>query len=116
MQPGDLYAEAMDLAEENERLIRLLQSSGIKLAQNDTAYRKELSKAELQMNAEGYPVTITRDTCRGLPEIAKLRLRRDCSKAVYEATLQAIQANKLKMRLLEAQNAREWAQVGGNYS
>lgn len=111
---GDLWQMEWALAEENDRLIDLLRTSGNQLAVNDTEYRKALSLAELRMNEEGYPVTITRDTCRGLPEIAKLRLRRELSKSVHDATEQAIQNNKLKMRLLEAQNAREWSQAGGN--
>lgn len=80
-------------------------------AQAEHDYRVALSKRILEHRAEGMPVTIISDVCRGEPEIAKLRLERDIAETVYKSALEAIQSYKLQIRILDAQVEREWSRA-----
>lgn len=84
---------------------------GRTFAQAEHDYRVALSKCILEHRAEGMPVTIISDVCRGEPEIAKLRLERDIAETVYKSALEAIQSYKLQIRILDAQVEREWSRA-----
>ena len=84
---------------------------GRTFAQAEHEYRVALSKRILEHRAEGMPVTIISDVCRGEPEIAKLRLERDIAETVYKSALEAIQSYKLQIRILDAQVEREWSRA-----
>lgn len=84
---------------------------GRTFAQAEHDYRVALSKRILEHRAEGMPVTIISDVCRGEPEIAKLRLERDIAETVYKSALEAIQSYKLQIRILDAQVEREWSRA-----
>lgn len=105
---SDLWAEAQrvraELAGELERCGR----SGAQFAENEREYRKELAKAILAEREKGVPVSIVGDVARGIPYIADLKCARDCSEAIYKASQEAINVQKLNLRLLDAQMSREW--------
>ena len=84
---------------------------GRTFAQAEHDYRVALSKRILEHRAEGMPVTIISDVCRGEPEIAKVRLERDIAETVYKSALEAIQSYKLQIRILDAQVEREWSRA-----
>lgn len=84
---------------------------GRTFAQAEHDYRVALSKRILEHRAEGMPVTIISDVCRGEPEIARLRLERDIAETVYKSALEAIQSYKLQIRILDAQVEREWSRA-----
>ena len=58
-------------------------------AEAERAYRVELAKTMLALRADGMPVSIIGDICRGIPEVADLRCRRDCAETDYEANREA---------------------------
>lgn len=78
-------------------------------AQAEHDYRVALSKRILEHRADGMPVTIISDVCRGEPDIARLRLERDIAETVYNSAREAIQSYKLQIRILDAQLEREWS-------
>lgn len=84
---------------------------GRTFAQAEHDYRVALSKRILEHRADGMPVTIISDVCRGEPEIARLRLERDIAETVYKSALEAIQSYKLQIRILDAQVEREWSRA-----
>lgn len=84
------------------------RKAGCQLAENEAKYRMELSIAELHERERGTPVTIINDICRGDPRIADLRRARDCSKVLYEASREAVNVYKLRLRLLNEQASRVW--------
>lgn len=88
--------------------IKQLGVRGKAYAQAEHDYRLALSQKILQYRADGMPVTIISDTCRGLPEIARLRLERDIALTVYESAKEAINGYKLQIKILDAQVEREW--------
>lgn len=109
----DLFWKIEELCDITSKCVRDMRTTGIQHAENDAEYRKELRKAILQERAKGTPVTIISDLCRGLPYIADLRLNRDTAEAVYKSIVEEIQANKLRIRVLNAQLQREWGEAAG---
>lgn len=109
---------AADLIQEMGAKVALLDKAitqlgvrGRTYAQAEQDYRIALSKKILAQRAEGTPVTILSDVCRGDPEIAKLKLERDIAETVYKSAMEAIQAYKLQIRILDAQIDREWSRA-----
>ena len=89
--------------------IRELGVRGRAYAQAERDYRVAMSRKILEERDKGTPVTIISDICRGTPEIAKMRFERDCAEVVYKSALEAINAMKLQIRVLDAQVGREWS-------
>ena len=85
-----------------------MQSSGVTLAQNERDYRVALRTEMLALRADGMPASMVGDVARGTPNVAELKLRRDCSEAVYKASQEAINVHKLQLRIIDAQINREW--------
>lgn len=94
-----------------DKAIGQLGARGRAYAQAERDYRVALRKAVLEARAEGTPVTIISDICRGDAEIARLRLERDIAQTVYESAREAIQGYKLQIRILDAQLEREWGRA-----
>lgn len=94
-----------------DKAVTQLGIRGRTFAQAECDYRIALSKRILEHRADGMPVTIISDVCRGEPEIARLRLERDIAEAVYKSALEAIQSYKLQIRILDAQIEREWGRA-----
>lgn len=88
------------------------KTSGCQYAENEAEYRKALRLAILEERQKGTPATITSDLCRGREDIAELKRLRDCSEAIYKASQEAINVYKLRMRMIDAQMAREWNSGG----
>ena len=51
-------------------------------------------------------------TVYGVPEVAELRFKRDCCEAVYKANVEAINAIKLEIRIINEQLSRELGRPG----
>ena len=79
--------------------IRQLGKRGQAYAEAESNYRMALSKAILEERANGTPVTIISDICKGKSDIAKLRFQRDCAEVVYKSAMEAINSYKLQIRI-----------------
>lgn len=88
--------------------IRELGVRGRAYAQAEKDYRVAMARKILEERDKGTPVTIISDICRGNLKIAELRFTRDCTEVVYKSALEAINAMKLQIRVLDAQVGREW--------
>lgn len=108
----DLQQERKELEERLMQEIEAYEKSGYQLAKNEAEYRKALRVEILLERANKTPVSIVSDICRGKPEIAELKLNRDCSEAVYSASKEAIHAIKLRLRILDEEITREWNSGG----
>lgn len=111
----DLYAKRDELERLLEEGLRECRMSGLKLAENEAEYRKRLRIEILDMRRAGQPVTIIGDLCRGIEEIADLREARDSAEAIYRASLESINVNKLRLRMVDAEINRVWNSGGVNY-
>lgn len=88
--------------------VKQLGVRGKAYAQAEKDYRVAMSRKVMVEREKGTPVTIISDVCRGTPEIAELRFNRDCAEVVYKSALEAINAIKLQIKILDAQVSREW--------
>ena len=88
--------------------VKALKPRGQKKAQTEHDYRVALSKRLLELRAAGQPVTHLLEIAKGEPEIAGLRLERNIAESLYESAQEAINVQKLKIRVLENQLSREW--------
>ena len=88
--------------------VKALKPRGQKKSQTEHDYRVALSKRLLELRAAGQPVTHLLEIAKGEPEIAQLRLERDIAESLYESAQEAINVQKLKIRVLENQLSREW--------
>lgn len=104
----DLYLELRDKLSLLDRALGEFGRRGRTYAQAERDYRVEMAKKVLAERANGQPVTIISDICRGSAEIAKLRFERDVAEVDYKAAQEAINTYKLQIKILEAQIAREW--------
>ena len=104
----DLYAKRDELEQLLVDALDECRRSGIKLAENEAEYRKALACEIAEARAFGIPVTIISDTCRGIPHIADLKQARDSAEAIYKASQEAINVNKLRLRMVESEIQRTW--------
>ena len=107
----ELWSEIRTEQSTLDKAVTALRTRGAKKAQAEHDYRVALSKRLLDLRAEGYPASIIRDIAVGAEDIAKLRLERDIAASLYESAQEAINVQKLKIRILENQLSREWVNV-----
>jgi hypothetical protein len=88
--------------------LRQFGTRGREAANAEKDYRIALAKQIAIERANGTPVTIIGDVCRGDPEIARLKFQRDVAEVVYKSAMEAINSYKLQIRVLEGQINREW--------
>lgn len=109
----DLYEEIQRLMQELTASIKKLRSNGEKLAEAERDYKITLRKEALILRTgEEMPVTLINQVIYGVPEVAEKRFKRDVEQANYDANKEHINITKLKLRILEAQLAREWGAAG----
>ena len=83
--------------------LRLL---GRRYAEAERTYRVEKAKAIRTLRAEGVPVTIILDLAGG--HTAQWRFDRDTAEIMWKTQQEHINGLKLRIKILEAQIAREW--------
>jgi hypothetical protein len=108
----DLYEEITKLMQELTASIKKLRNNGAKLAEAERDYKLTLRQEALRLRAGDMPVTLINNIIYGVPEVAAKRFKRDVEQANYDANKEHINITKLKLRILEAQLAREWGQAG----
>lgn len=89
-----------------------LKKRGNTLAEKERDYRVALAEAILRERADGMPVTIINDVCRGKKDIAQKRLERDIAQTMYDSVREFIMTTKKQIDILNAQIQREWQQAG----
>ena len=105
----DLINEIGQKSRMLDAAVKELGTRGRAYAQAEKDYRVAMARKILEERDKGTPVTIISDICRGHTEIAKMRFERDCAEVVYKSALEAINAMKLQIRVLDAQVGREWS-------
>lgn len=104
----DLWAEARSYMDALDAELARCREAGAQLADNEREYRVALACEELRLKEEGRPVSLIGDVARGVPRIAGLKCARDCSEALYRASLEAVNVLKLKLRTVNEEMGREW--------
>ena len=110
----DLYEQIQNLMTELTASIKMLRKNGEKLAEAERDYKITLRQEALKLRAGDMPVTLINQVIYGIDEVAQKRFKRDVEQATYEANKEHINVTKLKLRILEAQLAREWGNAKGD--
>lgn len=97
-----------DKIKQLENSIKQLRYNGTTYANAEKAYKIKLRQKVLEMRSNDVAVGIINLTVYGEPEVAELREKRDIAEAVYKANLEAINAVKLEIRVLDNQVEREY--------
>ena len=108
----DLYEQIMKLMQELDASIRKLRTNGANLAESERDYKITLRQEALRLRADDMPVTLINQVIYGVPAVAEKRFKRDVEQANYDANKEFINITKLKLRILEANLAREWGAAG----
>ena len=108
----DLWSELRTKTRELDVCVRELRKSGTAYAEAEKTYKIKLRETALRLRSQGMAVGMISMTVYGVPEVAELRFKRDCCEAVYKANMEAINAIKLEIRIINEQLSREWGQAG----
>ena len=107
----DLANELQEKCRYLDNSIKMLRKTGSDYAKAYTDYRVALAKELLLLKNEGFAITLAGDIARGKPEIARLKFEEISKEAIYKANLEAINARKLEIKLIENQIQREFGAI-----
>lgn len=109
MDEMDLWENIRQRLDWLDEAVKSIRFRGREYAEAESRYRATLATEILRLrDEEGRPVTLVPDLARGNPEVAKLKVERDCAESLYKSALEAINVNKLRIKVLESQLDREW--------
>ena len=108
----ELINEKNVLEKELSASIRALAKYGREFAKAEADYKVCLAETALKLKADGMAATMVQMVVYGTAEVPKLRFKRDTAEVLYKTAQESIQSTKLRLRLVEAQIEREWAQTG----
>lgn len=104
----DLFSELEQRIKELNISIKSLRKTGGDYAEAYKEYRIKLATKLVELKNNGMPVTIAYDVARGDNEIAKAKYNEIVKEAIYKANQEAINSNKLQIRIIENQIQREY--------
>lgn len=108
MADYDLWSEIQSKTKQLDYSVKELRKSGTAYAEAERAYKIKLRETALRLRSQDMAVGMISMTVYGVPEVAELRFKRDCCEAVYKANIEAINAIKLEIRIINEQLSREW--------
>lgn len=112
MADYDLWSEIQSKTKQLDYSVKELRKSGTAYAEAERAYKVKLRETALRLRSQDMAVGMINMTVYGVPEVAELRFKRDCAEALYRANLEAIQAIKLEVRIINEQLTRELGRPG----
>lgn len=89
-----------------------MRDHGREAAMADAHYRKVKALAILEERQKGTPATLCKDVIYSRPDVQEALTARNCTQAVYESDREAINTEKLHLRIIDAQDARDWQASG----
>lgn len=107
MADYDLWQEIQQKTKQLDYSVKELRKSGTAYAEAEKAYKIKLRETALRLRSQDMAVGMISMTVYGVPEVAELRFKRDCCEAVYKANVEAINAIKLEIRIINEQLSRE---------
>ena len=112
MTDYDLWSEIQSKTKQLDYSVKELRKSGTAYAEAERIYKIKLREWCLKLRSQDMPIGLIDKTCYGIPEIAELRFKRDCAQAIYRANLEAINAIKLEIKIINEQLGRELGRPG----
>ena len=113
MNEYDLMNDIQELCKDLTKAGRQMQAYGKAYAEAEREYKICLRQHALELRAtQDMPVTLINQVVYGIEEVADKRFKRDVAESMYKTSQEAINTLKLKIRILDAQIAREWGAAG----
>lgn len=104
----NLINEINNKSQQLDMQIKSLAKNGSEYAKAYTSYRVALAKELVKLKDEGYAISLASDIARGKSEVAKLKFQEITKEALYKANLEAIQATKLQIKIIQNQIEKEY--------
>lgn len=89
--------------------IESMKSWGVKRANAERDYHIALSQETLKERDKGTAIGVITLTVKGTREVAEKRMQRDIADVMYDVAKENVNADKLELRILDAQAQREWS-------
>ena len=105
----DLYNQILDLSRKLDATLHTIPKVARDYAKAQSTYRIMLREKVLKLEAEGRPVTNLQIIARGDKQVAAAKAREIMTEALYKATLERINVQKVQIRILSEQLQREWS-------
>ena len=106
-----LYQELTALLDELDRDVSDLVPVGRRLADAERDYKVAAARRTIELREQGKPATIIDALVKGDAGVSLLRLKRDCAEVEYRSVQESINALKLRIRITDAQVAREFGRL-----
>lgn len=104
----DLRAELTETVAMMDTALRKYKERAKEYSEAEKAYRIALHSEIMILKDQKFAATLISDLARGNKEIAELKRARDYSQALLKSAYEAINVNKIKVKLIEEQIKREW--------
>lgn len=89
-----------------------MRASGQRFAIAEAEYRKLKALAILDEREKGTPATLCKEIIFARPDMQEALTERNCAEAIYNADRERINTEKIRLRVLDAQLARDWQAAG----
>ena len=90
---------------------RAAKGRGITMVNAEAEYYTQKAIAAFTLKEEGYPVTFISDVIKGIPEVSKAMTTYHAEEVGYKNANEAIQIYKLKLRVLNDEQQRDYEQA-----
>jgi len=104
----DLYNDILTRSRKLDQTLRNIPKVARDYAKAQSDYRIMLAEKVLKLEDEGRPVTNLQIIARGDKQVAAAKSREIMTEALYKATLERVNVQKLQIKLLSEQLNREW--------
>lgn len=89
--------------------IEAMKNWGVKKASAERDYHVALSQETLKERDKGTAIGVITLTVKGSRDVAEKRMQRDIADVMYDVAKENVNADKLELRILDAQAQREWS-------
>lgn len=94
-----------------DRALKEAKSRGAAMVDAEADYYNAKANASFAMLEEGKPVTFIQTVIKGIPEVAQAMGEYHAAEVMYKNALDALNVYKLKLRVLESEQEREYEQA-----
>lgn len=103
-----LFNEVSEYTDKLSEGVRMMAKYGREYAKAEHDYKIALAQEALKLRDSGMAVTLIDKVVYGTAGVAEKRLERNIAEVMYKTSQENINSIKLRLRLLDAQIAREW--------
>lgn len=109
----DLLITIKQNIEEQKETLNMMQKYGVERANAEHEYQSALSQEVLKERDNGTAIGVITLTCKGKPNVAEKRLKRDIAEVMYDVSREKINVLKKELSILDGQYKNEWGSDNG---